>query len=349
MGGRKVTLEVSKLCFSYHKKGTAILDDVSLAVDNGEIYSLLGGSGSGKTTLLNIVAGFLSPENGSVIIDDRDVTDLKVEKRNIGMVFQDYALFPHMNVRSNVAFGLSTRGISSGKMKKGVAKALKLVDLVGMDKKMPYQLSGGEKQRVALARALVYDPSVLLLDEPLSALDASLRENLRRELSSILKELDIPALYVTHDQMEALSISDKIGFLNGGRILEEGSPDVMYWKPRWETTARFMGMYNILPVEGRSGTTIKTPIGELPWTGGAPKLIGFRPESLEPAGSGFQIECIVRKVEYRGKEQFLDMNCSKTHLRALVDTTRPFHKGDRIVMGLNIDNIVPLQRNVKGT
>ncbi|MEM4433627.1 MAG: ABC transporter ATP-binding protein [Thermosphaera sp.] len=225
------------------------VDDLSLTIEKGELFTFLGPSGCGKTTTLRIIAGFEIPDSGRLYFDDEDVTFQKPYKRNTAMVFQNYALWPHMTVFENVAYGLKIKkkqlGLSDDDIKKMVLEALELVKLAGLEDRYPLQLSGGQQQRVALARALVVKPRVLLLDEPLSNLDAKLRIEMREEIKRIQKKLGITTIYVTHDQLEALSISDRIGIMNKGRLVQVGSPQELYFKPKNVFVADFLGRSSI--------------------------------------------------------------------------------------------------------
>jgi spermidine/putrescine transport system ATP-binding protein len=225
------------------------LKNVSLTIKKGEFFSLLGPSGCGKTTLLRIIAGFEAPSEGSVYLDDTDVVPLPPNQRHVNTVFQNYALFPHLTVFENIAFPLRLKKIPNVEVKDKVTRYLKLVHLVGQENKKPNQLSGGQKQRVAIARALINEPSVLLLDEPLSALDAKLRHQLLMDLDLIHDEIGITFIYVTHDQREALSVSDRIAVMSEGKVLQIGTPYEIYEAPADTFVARFIGETNIL--EGR--------------------------------------------------------------------------------------------------
>lgn len=225
--------------------GTAkALDDVTLSFPDGGFFGLLGPSGSGKTTLLRVIAGFVIPDRGRVFIGDEPVENVPVEKREIGMVFQSYALFPNMTVADNVDFGLSVRRIAAAERKKRVDAVLELVRLSGFAERKPHQLSGGQRQRVAMARAIVTRPRVLLLDEPLSALDKALRVDMQIELKRIQREVGITTIFVTHDQEEALTLSDQIGILKDGRLIRHGPPRDVYNDPRDAFTAKFLGDAN---------------------------------------------------------------------------------------------------------
>jgi putative spermidine/putrescine transport system ATP-binding protein len=222
------------------------LRPTTLAIDAGEFLTLLGPSGSGKTTLLNIAAGYVEPSVGRVLIGERDVTSLPPRRRNVGMVFQSYALFPHLSVAENVAYGLRVRGVSRREIQKRVDAALEMVDLAGFGDRSPRQLSGGQQQRVALARALVIEPDVLLLDEPLGALDRQLRKHVQLEIRRLHQRLGRTMIYVTHDQEEALVMSDRIAVMRDGRIEQIGSGRELYETPANTFVARFLGESNLV-------------------------------------------------------------------------------------------------------
>ncbi len=228
-----------------YEDGFKALDEVSMKIEKGEFFSLLGPSGCGKTTLLRIIAGFDSPDKGEVLFDDKNILSLPPEKRSSNTVFQTYALFPHLSVYDNIAFPLKLKKIPKNQIDKMVRKYVSLVQLDEHIHKKPNMLSGGQKQRVAIARALINEPSVLLLDEPLSALDAKLRQNLLVELDEIHDKVGITFIYVTHDQAEALSVSDRIAVMNHGRVLQIGTPYEIYEAPATDFVARFIGETNI--------------------------------------------------------------------------------------------------------
>ncbi|MFL5382198.1 MAG: ABC transporter ATP-binding protein [Longimicrobiaceae bacterium] len=234
---------------------TVAVDALSLEVAEGEFLTLLGPSGCGKTTTLRMIAGFEHPTSGRVVIAGRDVTALKPQKREVGMVFQNYALFPHLNVWDNVEFGLRSRGVSRAEAKPKVERALALVEMEGYGERKVQALSGGQQQRVALARALAPEPPLLLLDEPLSNLDAALRERTRAELRALLKRLGMTAVFVTHDQEEAFALSDRIAVLSRGHLQQLGTPEELYGSPANAFVAAFLGRANFLPatVEGPDG------------------------------------------------------------------------------------------------
>jgi len=229
------------------------LDNVSLEIPEGEFFSILGPSGCGKTTLLRLIAGFETPDSGLIYLQNNVINSIPPYRRHVNTVFQNYALFPHMSIYDNISFGLKLKGVRGNEIKERVDKALELVGLAGMSLRMPKQLSGGQQQRVALARAIVNEPPVLLLDEPLGALDLKLRRQMQVELKSLQKRLGITFIYVTHDQEEALTMSDRIAIMQHGRIEQLGVPSLVYEKPRTEFVANFMGISNIFSGNLRNG------------------------------------------------------------------------------------------------
>jgi spermidine/putrescine ABC transporter ATP-binding subunit len=242
--GGEVAVELDGVTKRFGK--TTALDDVSLIIRRGELMTLLGPSGCGKTTLLNLVAGFLIPDSGEIAIAGRRMTDVPAYRREIGIMFQNYALFPHMNVAANVGYGLRMRRVAKAEIARRVGEALALVKLAGLDDRKPRQLSGGQQQRVALARALVIRPQVLLLDEPFSALDRNLRASMQVELKEIQRKLSVTTVFVTHDQSEALSLSDRIAVIADGRIRQLDTPDEIYRHPLDRFVASFIGDANVL-------------------------------------------------------------------------------------------------------
>jgi iron(III) transport system ATP-binding protein len=275
------------------------VDRVSLDVRDGELFTLLGPSGCGKTTLLRLVAGFHRPDAGRVLFADRDVTDLPPHARNIGMVFQNYALWPHMTVLQNVGYGLRLRGLRGTALEARVTEGLRKVNLAGLGARYPGQLSGGQQQRVALARALVLNPDILLLDEPLSNLDAKIRIQVRAEIRTLQQELGITTVYVTHDQEEALCLSDRVAVMRDGRVVQLGPPRELYECPRTRFVADFVGTNNLVPgtvVEAAGETvTVDTGLGRLrarPPRGGEDLpagrrcVVAVRPENLTLVAAG---------------------------------------------------------------
>jgi len=265
------------------------VDRVDLDVPRGQFLTLLGPSGSGKTTLLMMIAGFVAPTSGDILLDGRAITGLPPERRNFGMVFQGYALFPHLTVFDNVAFALKVRRRPADEIRQAVARALDLVQLGGLAQRMPRQLSGGQQQRVALARALVFNPGVLLLDEPLGALDRKLRQEVQIELKQLHERVRTTFLYVTHDQEEALSMSDRIAIVRDGRIVQAGSPVELYERPATRFVAGFLGESNFIrgTVKGASGGRVAYEVGgrafEHAGAAGAPGaeiVLSMRPEKI---------------------------------------------------------------------
>jgi putative spermidine/putrescine transport system ATP-binding protein len=272
--------------------GSRVVHDFNLAVDQGEFVSFLGPSGCGKTTTLRMVAGFEHPDSGRIVIGGKDMTPLRANRRHIGMVFQSYALFPNMTVAENIAYGLKIAKRPAAEIRARVEDMLALIKLPALGTRYPYQLSGGQQQRVALARALSINPQVLLLDEPLSALDAKIRISLREEIRAVQRKLGITTIYVTHDQEEALSISDRIVVMNEGRIDQVGKPSDIYNRPRTRFVASFVGTLNIL--QGRvidagsgqvsvDGQPVAVGLGAIGLAPGEARSFALRPEAVSLA------------------------------------------------------------------
>jgi putative spermidine/putrescine transport system ATP-binding protein len=264
------------------------LDDVDLDVKRGEFLTLLGPSGSGKTTLLMVLAGFIRPDQGRLLFGDDEVTRLAPHKRDIGMVFQNYALFPHMDVAANIAYPLKLRGIGGSEQHKRVEAALQTVQLTGYGARRIDQLSGGQRQRVALARAIVFEPRIVLMDEPLSALDKQLRERMQIELRQLHEQLGTTTIYVTHDQREALTMSDRVAVVNGGRIVQLDTPRALYEQPTNRFVAEFIGESSLLPVQ-REGDVWRCAGRAIAHVGAAPAgtraCLMLRPERLRLLGA----------------------------------------------------------------
>ena len=289
-----------------------VVKGFDLSVEKGEFVSFLGPSGCGKTTVLRMIAGFERPTSGKIIIDGRDVTDLAPNKRRIGMVFQAYALFPNMNVFGNIAFGLKIAGLDKGQIETRVHEMLGLIGLDHLAERYPYEMSGGQQQRVALARALAPKPQVLLLDEPLSALDAKIRVSLREEIRAIQRQLGITTVFVTHDQEEAMSISDRIVVMNGGRADQIGTPSEIYNRPKTRFVAGFVGTLNVLKGQvdplvphqvmvGGQTIRLAKPV-ENPGADGVVSL-ALRPEALSLTPSDTRdatFQGVVRSVNFMG-------------------------------------------------
>ncbi|UCH32063.1 MAG: ABC transporter ATP-binding protein [Candidatus Bathyarchaeota archaeon] len=283
-----------------------VLKGLNLSVKSEEFMSLLGPSGCGKTTTLNIICGFLKPDEGNVYVNDVVVNNLAPHKRDIGLVFQNYALFPHMTVKGNLAFGLKLRKVNKKEIEKMVQEAMELIKLEGKEDRYPRELSGGQQQRVALARALIVKPQVLLLDEPLSNLDAKLRREMRIELRRIHKEVATTTIYVTHDQVEALSLSDRVAIMHNGEIEQIGSPTEIYQRPKTDFIADFMGEQNIISGKVASVAEKETvvSVGDL--------LIHIPDSSLE---KGKEVHLAFRKENVRvNKKKLSNVNVFKAQV-----------------------------------
>jgi putative spermidine/putrescine transport system ATP-binding protein len=299
------------------------LKPLSLCIREGELLALLGPSGCGKTTTLRLIAGFEVPDTGSVVIDGRDVTDLPPNKRALGMVFQNYSLFPHMTVGENIAFGLRVRGVNAAERGKRVREMLAIVRLQHVEDRHVHQLSGGQQQRVALARALATAPAILLLDEPLGALDKNLRESMQFELRELQRRFAITSILVTHDQEEALTMSDRVAVMYDGTVVQVGAPGEVYNRPRSRFVSEFLGTSNILAgtLTGQVGTgqagagqwrvtldiqpgahcQVAVPDGTVPVAPGGRVLVAVRPERLRLAAPGpGMIRAVVRDAVFRG-------------------------------------------------
>ena len=276
------SIDINQLTITYGS--TTVIEGMDLSIRDGEFFTLLGPSGCGKTTLLRTIAGFIAPAEGRVLFGDRDVTGVPVHRRNIGMMFQDYALFPDKTVAANVAYGLKARKTPKAEIGGRVTEALERVGMAGFADRLPGALSGGQRQRVALARALVIRPSVLLMDEPLSALDTKLRLTVRESIMDLQRELGITTVFVTHDQEEALAMSDRIALFREGRIEQLGSPTDIYRNPVSSYAADFIGAANVLPVEV-TAESAQAPGDEVTVGLGATVLRGVRRSALSAGGA----------------------------------------------------------------
>jgi ABC-type Fe3+/spermidine/putrescine transport system ATPase subunit len=317
------------------------VDDVSLKVADGEFVTLLGPSGCGKTTTLRMVAGFMSPDRGEIWFGERRMTDVPPHRRNTAMVFQSYALFPHMSVADNIAFGLRMRKLSAAEQASRIAEALDMVSLRGLEKRRPGELSGGQQQRVALARAIVTRPDILLFDEPLSNLDAKLREKVRVEIRDLQRNLGITTLYVTHDQSEAMAVSDRIVVMNRGRIEQEGDPASIYRRPRSVFVADFLGAANIVDILAIENGVAETPVGRFALDGSEPVgnaslKLSWRPEDMQPVntGAGNIRDALVRSLVFRGNFVELTVEAGGHLLRAQIDSESPLREGDRVSLAV---------------
>ncbi len=302
---------------------TNVLRDISLHIDSGDFFFILGTSGCGKSTLLRILAGLEQPDSGKVLADGKDILPVPAHQRGIGMVFQQYALWPHMTVTENIRFGLEVQGTPKLEREKRVEEALALVRMSDLGKRYPHEISGGQQQRVALARALAVRPRIILLDEPLSNLDARLREEIRQELHELHRSLKVTMVYVTHDQEDALTLATKIALLRSGTVEQVGTPSELYQTPKTRYVAEFLGSANILPcsIRARSGTTAEVTLPCAPserFTAQAPRETGHgdsflcvRPELLVVRSSRAEnapsVPATVRHVAYKGSH--IDIEC----------------------------------------
>jgi ABC-type Fe3+/spermidine/putrescine transport system ATPase subunit len=337
------------------------VEDMSLTVGSGEFISLVGPSGCGKTTTLNLIAGFLAPDAGNIFIDGERLNDVPIYKRKMGMVFQSYALFPHMTVLENIAFGLRMQKAADAVVRREVGRALELVRLPGVEQRYPRQLSGGQQQRIALARALVINPRVLLLDEPLSNLDAQLRKEMRIELRDIQKAVGITAIFVTHDQEEALSLSDRLAVMYRGRIEQVGTPIEIYETPRTEFVNSFIGETNLLAVrvlEVQDGTAqvdfggqrMPVRLGDTAVSAGDLLKIAIRPEKIgiRPAAgpAGLWVAGTVEHAVFIGNMTYYRVKAGGQMLAVLSQNldARTFPPGAPVQLGFQADVCRPVGR-----
>ncbi|MGZ5093064.1 MAG: ABC transporter ATP-binding protein [Burkholderiales bacterium] len=323
-----------------------VVNGVDFSIEDGELFTLLGPSGCGKTTLLRLIAGFYPPDGGEIRFDDRVVNDVPPHERGIGMVFQNYALWPHMTVFENVAYGLKLRKIGSADISTRIGVVLEKVKLTGLDARYPGQLSGGQQQRVALARALVLNPKILLLDEPLSNLDAKIRVQVRAEIRKLQKELGITTIYVTHDQEEALTLSDRIAVFNQGKVFQIGPPKALYERPANRFVADFIGINNLIdgtvqavdPQQRR--LRVHTAVGELSalfdedFRAGDRCVVSIRPENasfdVAPGADRNRVEGRITFVAYLGHTMRYDVDLGQGVLFKL-DVRDPWHHEQRAI------------------
>lgn len=340
-------LSLKDIAVAYHQKNY-ILKGLNLDIEKGELVSLLGPSGCGKTTTLRVVAGFIEPQEGQFVLDNEDITKVPVHKRNFGLVFQSYALFPHLTVKENIAFGLKLRKIDKEQMEAKINEVVEVCDLQGLTDRLPKQLSGGQRQRVALARALVIEPKLLLLDEPLSNLDAKLRIQMRVEIKRLQKKLGITTIFVTHDQEECFSISDKVAVMNKGVIEQYDTPENIYSHPKTEFVARFIGFENFFDLkrinehqyQNQSGEVMNVDNdGDLQTCKGT-----IRPDDIEIVTSADKTEnTITGTVNVRtflGKSYQYEVETSVGKLVVNGDNTTVYKPGDSITMYLPANKIV---------
>lgn len=322
-------------CAKTFAGGRQVLQPLDLDIHPGETLVFLGPSGCGKTTTLRLIAGLEQPDaGGQVLFDDRDVTGLPIERRDVGMVFQNYALFPNLDVAGNIAYGLKIRGLPRAERDARVAELLAMMHLEPLAERRIQQLSGGQRQRVALARALAPRPRVLLFDEPLAALDAQLREQLRADIGALLRELGTTAVYVTHDQQEALALGDRIVVMGEGRIAQIGTPPQIYQRPASRFVAGFVGQLNRFEVRAHGGAEVAVAGGRLPWTGAASTLF-CRPEHLEPSETPAHLTGILVGQFFQGAHSRLLVEVG-TGQPLLVDTAQPLQAQPGDLLHLNV-------------
>ncbi|WP_037853226.1 ABC transporter ATP-binding protein [Streptomyces sp. NRRL S-340] len=334
--------------------GNVVLDSLDLTVAPGEVMALLGPSGSGKTTALRAVAGFVRPVSGRVLLGERDVTDLPPHRRGIGMVVQQYALFPHLRVEDNVAFGLKARRAGRAEIRARVGEALEMTGMAAYARRHPRELSGGQQQRVAIARALAIRPAVLLLDEPLSALDARLRSGMLAELARLHRELpDVSILYVTHDQIEALTLADRIAVMDKARLRACGTPRELYRAPADEFTASFVGNANLLPVtvtpRGAALGDAELTLDTAGAAAGTRGTLCVRPHLVGLGDGPNRLTGTVSEVQWRGSTHRLYVDVAGHHVMADVpELRRPPAHGDTVSLHFAAEDAVLLAAGVSG-
>ncbi len=324
-----MTAAVSLQKVSRHFGSVRAMDEVDLEVAPGEFFAMLGPSGSGKTTCLRLIAGFEQPTAGTIRIFDEAVEGVPPYRRNVNTVFQDYALFPHMNVRDNVAFSLMLKKVDRAERDRAAEAALEMVKLSGYGDRRPGQLSGGQRQRVALARAIVNKPKVLLLDEPLGALDLKLREQMQEELKALQKTLGITFIFVTHDQGEALSMADRVAVFNTGRIMQVGTPEDIYRRPQTRFVADFVGSSNVLPPE-----FVQSMLGIAKWASLRPEAVHV----IKAGGGASALTGTVTSRSYMGSTTRLSIELNKHRITAVLPSSGDVPvEGDRVTVGFAKD------------
>lgn len=335
-------IEFREICKSYDGVNQ-VLKNIDLDVEKGELVTLLGPSGCGKSTLLRSLAGLEQISSGKIILDGEDITNLPVQKRGIGMVFQQYSLFQNMNVEENIAFGLKIAKMDKLTISEKVKKAIEMVDLVGKEKSYPSQLSGGQQQRVAIARAIVMEPKVLLLDEPLSAIDAKLRRELQEKIKNVQKKLKITTIFVTHDQDEAMIMSDRIHLMNQGIIEQSGKPVDLYTHPVSKFAAEFIGHYNILD---KSKLNILLPLEKFD-----DGFYAIRPETVQIQGEPimdngmYTFEALVESFISRGNVLRYTLRCGDVFFTSevLFRSFALFEEGQKVYVGIEPHNILSIR------
>jgi len=334
----------------YYTKGQQVLRSLDLEVNRGELVALLGPSGCGKTTTLRVIAGFVTPQRGKIMIGGRDVTKVSAHKRNIGIVFQSYALFPHMTVWLNLTYGLRIRGVPKDEMKKRGDKIIEMLGLGGLEDRYPSELSGGQQQRVALARALVIQPDILLMDEPLSNVDPKLRERVRTEIKKVQRELEILTIYVTHDQEDALGIADRVAVMNRGIIEQMSEPSKIYEQPETCFVADFMGFENIFPIQSiGSGDEsivlvkdVKLRVGTMDHDG---KYVALHPARLtiarEPAPGSERLSGRITDASFKGDrvKYFLETGLGEL---SVLTSNKDFSVGENVYVCYRPEDILVL-------
>jgi len=329
------------------------LDGVNLQIDDGEFIVLLGPSGSGKTTLMYLIAGIYRPTSGRILFDGKDVTNLSPKDRNVGLVFQNWALYPHMKVFENIAFPLTLKKMDKRTIQERVHQVASMLKIEALLERYPWQLSGGQQQRVAIARALVKQPQILLFDEPLSNLDALLRIGVRTELKRLQKNLSITSVYVTHDQAEALAIADKIAVINNGKLIQVGTPEEIYYQPKHTFVAGFVGNppANLLTVESDGtrltidGKSLEAPIELLHRISNKRRFVlGFRPEKgvlldhITENTVGIEVQ--IYEVESMGREQIVTVSIEQTMVKVLRPSEEKFHVGQKLFLCVEMKDLM---------
>jgi ABC-type spermidine/putrescine transport systems, ATPase components len=346
-------VDLAKMFPSHEGQGeTTAVNHINLEIKTGEMMTLLGPSGCGKTTTLRMISGFETPSHGEIFIGDRSVTNVPPNKRDISMVFQSYALFPHLTIFENICYGLRVKKLSKDALQERTRRVIDLMELTGMENRFPNQLSGGQQQRVALARAVIIEPKVLLFDEPLSNLDAKLREHMRDELRSLQKRLGITSLYVTHDQSEAMAISDKVVIMKDGNIMQLGSPQEIYEYPASRFVANFIGKANFIPCtyrgrdNGNAVVSLDGNVYKIPNPGAMANIqendecvLSVRPESirLTEAKEGMITGRVTRAVYYGAKVEY-EVTISSGPVIAEIynpQLTERFYEGDSVSIALD--------------
>ncbi|EHJ56507.1 hypothetical protein HMPREF9318_00376 [Streptococcus urinalis FB127-CNA-2] len=344
-------VELNDIRVSYDKQND-ILKNLSLSIKNGELVSLLGPSGCGKTTTLRVLAGLIKPNDGQVIVNNEDITKVPVHKRHFGMVFQSYALFPHMTIYDNIAFGLKRLKLTNDQIEKKIKEIVKICGLEGFEKRLPKQLSGGQRQRVALARALVIEPKVLLLDEPLSNLDAKLRLAMRLEIRRIQQELNMTTLFVTHDQEECFSISDKVAIMNEGVIEQFDTPENIYRRPITKFVAEFIGFENFIPITKNQNTLVYTDKSGSHYdflienkTNSTNGLLTIRPEDII-INRGGEIDSVNQKVgkirvrTFLGKQYQYEVKTDIGSILVTSDDSQKFEVSQEVTLTFKKEKLV---------